>query len=79
MVQKEVARLDELDRLHRKQDLAEVINVAYVGSQPDKNHKNANKLASFHRKLQGDIDRLLNRGRQTVWDTMPRGRRSRKL
>ena len=77
-MQEEVARLDELDRLHQKQALAEVINVAYVGSQPDKHHKNQRALAAYHRGIQRDIDRLQNRSRQTVWDSLPRGRRSRR-
>ena len=74
---KEVAKLEEIEHLANKLDLAEIINVAYVGSKPDKQKRNQRQFKSWQSALIGKINKLLKRARQTVWDVT--GRKARRL
>jgi hypothetical protein len=71
----EIHKQNELERLQRKLDMAEVINAAYIGSQYDKQGKNKKQFAIWQNKVIREINRLQNRKTLTIWDTFKKSKR----
>ena len=72
-----VGVLMEIEALIKKLDLAEVINVAYVGSKADKNGRNARQFRAWRTRQIGNINKLLKRAMQTVWERI--GKKARRF
>lgn len=72
-----VTTLEAVDKTRRQLDLAEAMNVALVGSQPDKQHRNLGVYRSWRGNKGRFIDKLLLRLTQTIWDRI--GRRAKRL
>jgi hypothetical protein len=72
LVIKEVYRLNNIDLLRNKLDLAEAFNAAYVGSKPDKNKANARQYRNWRYGVMKNIGKLLKQTSKTLWDSMTR-------
>jgi hypothetical protein len=74
---REVQKLDQIDSISTKLDTAEAFNVAYVGSKADKQKRNQKQLSNWRTKQINQINKLLKRARQTIWET--KGKKARRL
>jgi len=73
----EIERLQELKQISFKLDLAEALNVAFVGSTYSKSGENERQFRSWKQGYFSRINKLLKRATQTIWDRI--GGKSRKM
>ena len=76
-VVKEVLKLEQVDAINAKLDTAEAFNVAYVGSKADKQKRNQKQFSNWRTKQINQINKLLKRARQTIWET--KGKKARRF
>jgi hypothetical protein len=55
--------------------MAEAVNAANVGSQPDKQHRNSKSFTRWLDSIVRKINKLQNRKVLTIWDNMKRSKR----
>jgi hypothetical protein len=71
----EIQKQNEIDRMVRKMDMAEAVNAANVGSQPDRQHRNSKSFTRWLDSIVRKINKLQNRKVLTIWDNIKRSKR----
>lgn len=76
-VLEEARKQNRIERLLTKLDIAEAVNHAIVGSQPDRQKRNQTGFQRWIQGIERTIAKLQDQHVETVWDRLPR--RSRKI